>query len=101
MNGKVLGIDLTVDPYLVEDDTDLYGSDRGAEVVEAAPAQELFDGDEGVTNADEEVNEDVEDVKGRVMPCPGNPNKSQEGQSQDGDHRAEGHTPYRSWSECV
>ena len=53
VSGKVLGIDLTVDPYLVEDDTDLYGSDRGAEVVGAAPVEEFYDGDEAPTNADE------------------------------------------------
>ena len=42
MSGKVFGIDPTVDPYRVEDDMDLYGSDREAEVAGAAPGEELY-----------------------------------------------------------
>ena len=34
MNGKVLGMDLTDDPYIVDGDTDLYGSRTGEEIVE-------------------------------------------------------------------
>ena len=93
VSGKVLGMDLTDDPYVVDGDTDLYGSRSGEEVVEPL----------GETSADgtwvdaQLAEEDFADVKGRVLPSPSNPT-----QSQDGDHRAEGHIPYRSWcSECV
>ena len=70
MRWKVLGIDLTVDPFLVEDDTDLHGSNRGADDGGAAPAEEIRSGGEAVSNVDEEADDDVEDVEGRVMPCP-------------------------------
>ena len=93
VSGNVLGMDLTDDPYVVDGDTDLYGSRSGEEVVEPL----------GETSADgtwfdaQLAEEDFADVKGRVLPSPSNPI-----QSQDGDHRAEGHIPFRSWcSECV
>ena len=96
---KLLGMDLTVDPYIVEeDDDDLFG-DGGI------PGRGETDGDAivcepeepaGVLGSDAEF-EFEEKIESRILPRPSEPT-----QSQEEDHRAEGHIPFRSWcSECV
>ena len=86
VSGKVLGMDLADDPYIGESDAELFGNPDGEDA--GAPL--------GETSGDG-AEEDFANVKSRVLPSPGNPT-----QSQDGDHRAQGHIPYRTWcSECV
>ena len=81
MSGKVLGMDLADDPYIGENDAELFGNPDGEDA--GVPL--------GETSGDD-AEEDFANVKGRVLPSPGNPT-----QSQDGDHRAQGHIPYRTW----
>ena len=96
---KLLGVDLTIDPYMVEeDDDDLFGGggahgsgETDGDAIVCAPEEpaEAFGSD-----AEFEFEEKVES---RVLPRPSEPT-----QSQEEDHRAEGHIPFRSWcSVCV
>ena len=81
VNGKVLGMDLADDPYIGESDAELFGNPDGEDA--GVPL--------GETSGDD-AEEDFANVKSRVLRSPGNP-----AQSQDGDHRAQGRMPYRSW----
>ena len=96
---KLLGMDLTVDPYIVEeDDDDLFGDggilgrgETDGDAIVCEPEEPA-----GVLGSDAEF-EFEEKIESRILPRPSEPT-----QSQEEDHRAEGHIPFRSWcSECV
>ena len=98
---ELLGVDVTIDPYLVESDAerngDLFGDAIAAREQPEGESMESRELAGEPAAADETLDTQAELAEGRLLPGPAQPT-----QSQIEDHRAFGHIPYRTWcSECV